>query len=64
MPRGAVGQVYSQSIRHANCIPFIRSVDLPGKHVLSLPKIRRQRVFQVVPVPGAEQLQKLLSIGP
>ena len=31
---------------------------------VSLPKIRRQRVFQAFSVPGAERLQKLLSIGP
>ena len=32
--------------------------------LISLPKIRRQRVFQAFSVPGAEQLQKLLSVGP
>ena len=30
----------------------------------SLPKIRRQRVFQAFSVPGTEELQRLLSIGP
>ena len=29
-----------------------------------LPKIRRQIVFQAFSVPGTEQLQKLLSVGP
>ena len=31
---------------------------------ISLPKIRRQRVLQAFSVPGSEQLQKLLSVGP
>ena len=31
---------------------------------VSLPKIRQQRVFQICSVQGAEQLQKLLSVGP
>ena len=31
---------------------------------ISLPKIRRQRVLQAFSIPGAEQLQKLLSVGP
>ena len=37
-----------------------------SRHLLSisLPKLQRQRVFQVFFVPGAEQLQKLLSAGP
>ena len=33
-------------------------------HIYSLPKIRRQLVFQALSVPGAEQLQKLLPVGP
>ena len=30
----------------------------------SLLEIRRRRVFQAFSLPGAEQLQKLLSVGP
>ena len=35
-----------------------------NNHSTSLPKIRRQRVFQAFSVPAAEQLRKLLSVGP
>ena len=41
----------------------LRTVLLP-RHVHSLSEIRRQRVFQAFSVPGAEQVQKLLSVGP
>ena len=34
----------------------------PGQELL--PKMRRQRVFQALSVPGAENLQKLFSVGP
>ena len=34
------------------------------RSLVSLLKIRRRRVFQALSVPGAEELQKLLSVGP
>ena len=33
-------------------------------HINIYRQIRRQRVFQAFSVPGAEKLQKLLSVGP
>ena len=47
---------------------LVHSACQPGEDkcvsLKSLPNIRRQRVFQAFSVPGAEQLQKLLSVGP
>ena len=40
------------------------ALDSRSDEEVSLPKLRRQRVFQAFSVPGAEKLQKLTSVGP
>ena len=46
------------------CTHMRTRIHVMPRHVVSLPEIRRQRVFQAFSAPGTEQLQKLLSVGP
>ena len=48
----------------AHCPSFLTAPAQSRRLIHSLPKIRRQRELQALSVPGAEQLRKLLSVGP